>query len=208
MACNVASNGLIHVIAVWPRTDFDKVCHATCLVQQKIQANPLMSSTEVCDQLCGQLSAGIGAKKQNGPLCTGAQTSHADKQLSPGPDSEANAGAGTMEKKYGWFHVISSFAKVLMTAYAMHEYRMAEKCWHDVKQSSTFVGRGWLLLFMLPMIISLVPWFNVLDFEAEYEDALPIDVFTGTIKGFNFKGKLSVRVHVSTCVLTRNCDHH
>ena len=109
-----------------------------------------------------------------------------------------------METKYGWYHVISSLAKVLMTAHALYEYRMAEKCWHDVKQSSVFVGRGWIMLFLLPMIISLVPWFNVLNFEAEYEHAQPIDVFTGALKGFNFKGKLGVRI--SKCVLAHSFD--
>jgi hypothetical protein len=217
-----------------------------------------MSSTEVCDQLCRQLSAGIGAKKLNEPSCTGARTSHADKQLSPAPDSEASASAATMEKKYGWYRVISSLAKVLMTAHAIYEYRMAEKCWHNVKQSSAFVGRwtlsvsvsvsvsvslslsvslchslslslclflslslslsfslcltlslgvavrGWIMLFMLPMIISLVPWFNVLHFDAEYEHAHPIEVFTGALKGLNFKGKLGVRI--SKCVLAHSCD--
>ena len=103
-----------------------------------------------------------------------------------------------MEKRYLWYSVIGQSAKVFMTAHALYEYSQAEKCWHDVRQSSTLVKKGWVMLFLVPLFLSLVPWYIVLDFESEYESAQLVEVVTGVMKGFKYRGKLGLVTYINT----------
>ena len=110
-----------------------------------------------------------------------------------------------MEQRFIWYQVIAQSAKVFMTAHALYEYAQAERCWHDVQRSSAFVRRGWIMLFLVPLFISLVPWYIVLDFEAEYEDAPLVDVVTGVMKGFKYRGKLGVITYLNTFSIGLAC---
>ena len=106
-----------------------------------------------------------------------------------------------METKLLWYRLLEGLVKVGTTAIAFHNYRKAEEKWWSISDSSIRVRGSWTVLFLWPILVSFVPWYNVLQFEAEFEDAPLIGILSGSLKGLQFKSTLGLTTYLNTFAL-------
>ena len=172
----------------------------TCFVLCELQGFAgfaTASAGSSCGDLCNTLTTSItGADEQNCPVDPVAPTLVVEEASAfrRWLDGET----WTMADRFCLYKLLCEMAKLITSALALGLFWRAEKEWRHVKPSSTLISIGWRLVFATPLLLSVVPWYNVLGFTNEFEGKHLMEQVPGHLKGIVTRLKLGTGTYLQT----------
>lgn len=159
-----------------------------CLVM--CVANPQLESSGLCDMFCQQVVAPIDVNSAREASCK-HKTTAAAAELSP---------MAMMRFRNVMVQMVRHGMGFMTGVCGVYCFHCASLSWCDIKTSSRYVVRGWLLVFTAPLLISLVPWYIVFGFSDTYhgEGRGVVEFMSGAAEGFNYKMEMGFATYLST----------
>jgi hypothetical protein len=123
--------------------------------------------------------------------CTGSTVSEATLEQ---PTDSIKA---DMEHSQTVFAGVSALAKLVASLIAAGAYRLAIRHWADLHRSMKYVQFGWLVVFTQPLLLSFVPWYQLLQIS-DYQSAAPIDQPKYAILAVQIRAGMGLKLYLST----------
>eukprot|EP01051_Picozoa_sp_SAG22_P013126 SAG22_NODE_1438_length_4419_cov_1.685880_3_plen_509_part_00 len=105
-----------------------------------------------------------------------------------------------LKRKMGQWSLIRHTVGMIAAFTCMLRFRRAGQTWTSILKSGDQTVKGWTLLFLSPLLMSFVPWFNVLHFSGAYDqgDVSNYQHVMGLLYGAQTKLQLGFSTYVTT----------